>query len=389
MVSIRTYLHFIKISFFLLIVGWSPFASAQYMEFEWSEEFRYTNKKTGFFTEFVGTNTSFVYLLQRNIEKSKPYDDAKLMLVSMTKNTLNLTEEERLPLKGFPENKAQASVLDELDYVKTVISDEKIFVFWRKLINTDSTRMEEIYAQTFKADFKPDLPLKKVFEFVQNVEDRASVFDPTLCIVLSEKESGRIVLGTEKYAGSTLEFHYVTISSGLTPSTLKTVLLPQKPKSFPGKITSEYELSADGLIQIRSNVSYTVEELFYLNAKHARTYPAFTNADVETGKYKSVKFKTEFRTISDFSYHSSAGKTRVFGFFGDLVEDTTGIDNQGIFYADVDPNTAAEATVEYRYFERSILNRIFPKDRKRKRKGYEFPSQEEMLSTRFHMQHIN
>ena len=163
MSSNRTYTSFMRAFLVLLCLGYGQSASAQYMEFEWSEQFRYTNRKTGFFTEFVGTNITTLYILQRNIEKTKPYDDAKLMLVSMTKNTLNMTEEERLPLKGFPENKGQKSVLDELDYVKTVLVGEKIFVFWRKLINTDSTRTEEIYGQSFKNDFKTDLPLKKVF----------------------------------------------------------------------------------------------------------------------------------------------------------------------------------------------------------------------------------
>lgn len=388
MISNRTYLNAIRAIAFLICIGYGSSASAQYMEFEWSNEFRFTNKKTGFFTEFIGTNTTTVYILQRNIEKTKPYDDAKLMLVSMTKNTLNLTEEERLPLKGFPENKSQEHVLDELDYVKTILSDGKIFVFWRKLINTDSTRTEEIYAQTFKSDFKTDLPLKKVFEFTQDVEDRASVFDPTMCVVLSDQESGKIVLGTEKFADSNMMFQYVTVSSQLAPSKRRRVELPQKSTSFPGKITSEYALSEDGLIQIRSTVSYTVEELFYLDAKHAKTYPALTVASVETGAQKSLRLKTNFRTITDFEQHSLGGKTRVFGFFGDLVEDTTGVDNQGLFYADIDLDSPEETKLNFVYFERSIINRLFPKKRKRKRKGYEFPSQEEVLATRFDIQHI-
>lgn len=384
----QTYLNLARTFMFLLFVVFSQSASAQYMEFEWSNEFRYTNRKTGFFTEFVGTNVTTVYLLQRNIEKSKPYDDAKLMLISMTKNTLNLTEEERLPLKGFPENKGQASVLESLDYVKTVLSDGKIFVFWRKLINTDSTRTEEIYAQTFKSDFKTDLPLKKVYEFVQEIDDRASVFDPTMCVVLNDQESGRILLGTEKYADSTIEFQYLSVNSQLVPSTIRKVMLPQKPSSVPGEIISEYELSQDGLIQIRSTVSYTVEELFYLDAKHAKTYPVLTIASAESGAQKTLELKTNFRTITDFTQYSSGGKTRVFGFFGDLVEDTTGIDNQGLFYADIDLNNSEETKVNFVYFERAIINRLFPKKRKRKRKGYEFPSQEEALATRFDIQHI-
>jgi len=358
------------------------------MDFVWSDEFRYTNKKTGFFTEFVGTSFTNVYLLQRNIEKSKPYKDAKVMLVSLTKNALGPTEEKQLPLKGFPENDSQESLLDELDYLKTMVVDEKIVVFWRKLINTDSTRKEEIYAQTFRTDFKSDLSLRKVFEFVQNVEDRASVFDPTMCVVLSENETGRMVVGAEKYADSTLSFEYIGISSQLKPSTPKTVVLPQKPTSVPENLISEYELSSDGLIHIRSIAFYTIDELFYLDAKHAKTYPVLTVVNIASGAQKSVEFKTNFRTITDFSYSSSGGKTRAFGFFGDFSEDTSGIDNQGLFYADIDIATPEEVKVNYVYFERSVVNRLFPKTRKRKRRGYEIPSWDEVLATRFDIQHV-
>jgi hypothetical protein len=178
------------------------------------------------------------------------------------------------------------------------------------------------------------------------------------------------------------------MNTKLVASSLKKVILPQKPKSINENLTSEYELSSDGLIHIRSTVSYTIEELFYLDAKHAKTYPVLTVVDLESGAQKSVKFKTEFRTITDFSYSSIGGKTRALGFFGDFTEDTTGIDNQGLFYADVDFNNSEEPKVNYVYFDRSVVNRLFPKSRKRARRGYDLPNQEEVLATRFDIQHI-
>jgi hypothetical protein len=147
-------------------------------------------------------------------------------------------------------------------------------------------------------------------------------------------------------------------------------------------------MSEDGLIQVRSTVNYTVEELFYLDAKHAKTYPALTVINPESGTQKGIKFQTTFRTITDFAYHSQNGTTRAFGFFGDLIEDTTGIDNQGVFYADLDMNNDEEPKVEYVYYEKSIYNRLFPKKRKRKRKGYDMPTEEEKLATRFDIHHI-
>ncbi|MDG2441068.1 MAG: hypothetical protein P8M19_05305 [Crocinitomicaceae bacterium] len=365
----------------------SDTASAQYMEFEWSDEFRYTNKKTGFFREYVGRDMMNIYVLQRNINKSKPYKNVKIMLVSMNKNSLVLTEEERLPLKGFPENAGQEEVLKSLDYVKTILSEGKIFVFWRKLINTDSTRKEEIYAQTFKSNFKPDLPLKKVFEFIQNVDEQASIFDPTMCLVLTEQETDRIVVGTERFADHAINFQYVTVDSRLAASTTNTVLLPQKPTSYPGETTSTYELTKDGLIHVRSEASYTKDELLYMDSKHAKTFPVLTVVNVESGATKSLEFRTDLRTITDFCQYSAGGKTRVVGFFGDLTEDTTGRDNQGLFYADIDPSSSEKTDLNFVYFTRPIVSRIFPKKRMRKKKGVIIP-EDEVFQTRFDIQNI-
>ncbi len=387
MTSNWKYLNIVRVILLLTCTVLSDTASAQYMEFEWSDEFRYTNKKTGFFREYVGSDMMNIYVLQRNINKSKPYKNVKIMLVSMNKNSLVLTEGERLPLKGFPENAGQEEVLKSLDYVKTILSEGKIFVFWRKLINTDSTRKEEIYAQTFKSNFKPDLPLKKVFEFIQNVDEQASIFDPTMCLVLTEQETDRIVVGTERFADHAINFQYVTVDSRLAASTTNTVLLPQKPTSYPGETTSTYELTKDGLIHVRSEASYTKDELLYMDSKHAKTFPVLTVVNVESGATKSLEFRTDLRTITDFCQYSAGGKTRVIGFFGDLTEDTTGRDNQGLFYADIDPSSSEKTDLNFVYFTRPIVSRIFPKKRMRKKKGVIIP-EDEVFQTRFDIQNI-
>ena len=387
MTSNWKYLNIVRVILLLTCTVLSDTASAQYMEFEWSDEFRYTNKKTGFFREYVGSDMMNIYVLQRNINKSKPYKNVKIMLVSMNKNSLVLTEGERLPLKGFPENAGQEEVLKSLDYVKTILSEGKIFVFWRKLINTDSTRKEEIYAQTFKSNFKPDLPLKKVFEFIQNVDEQASIFDPTMCLVLTEQETDRIVVGTERFADHAINFQYVTVDSRLAASTTNTVLLPQKPTSYPGETTSTYELTKDGLIHVRSEASYTKDELLYMDSKHAKTFPVLTVVNVESGATKSLEFRTDLRTITDFCQYSAGGKTRVVGFFGDLTEDTTGRDNQGLFYADIDPSSSEKTDLNFVYFTRPIVSRIFPKKRMRKKKGVIIP-EDEVFQTRFDIQNI-
>lgn len=366
------------------LLAWSEPSSAQYMEFEWSDQYRYSNRKTGFFSEFIGTSTSSIYLLQRNISKSKPYDNSKLSIVALNKN--NLAEDTLVPIKGFPANVNLEKQLESMDFVKAIVAEGKVIVFWRKLYNTDSTRTEEIYAQTYKSDLMPGLPLKKVFEFVQEIEDQSSVFDPTMCVVLTNKESDRIVLGTEKFIEGTIEFQYVTLTSGLSASAVRKVLLPQKSLELPENITSTYDLGSNDNIYIRSIVPYTKEELWEMEPYHAKTYLAFTVVKVESAEHCTVKIESEGKTITDYDYQSAGGKTRILGFFGDLTEDTTGIDNQGLFYADVDNENLSKTELNFISFEKPTLRRLYAK-KKRKPKTKD-TDEERILNTRFDVEHI-
>lgn len=379
--------HLPHLRFLLLItfLALGKLSSAQYMEFEWSDTYKFTNRKTGFFSEYIGTSHTSLYLLQRNISKSKPYDRAKIMLVALNKNSV--TQDTMLPIKGFPENESQASVLDDLDYIHSLVSEGQVIVFWRKLINSDSTRKEEIFAQSFRSDLKTGVSLKKVFEYTQKVESQASVFDSSNCVIASKEGSERFVVGTEIFKDGNLDFHYITMNYELSPSATQTIRLPQKLKHVPNRVLSDYDLLSNGNLCIRSRVKYSKEELFEFPIHHPTSYLSLTVANIQTAKHTEIAMPSENITISDFSYQQVGGNTRVIGFFGDLDKDTTGIDNQGVFYIDVEDNTLSKTDINYVYFDRSTFNRLFPKKRMRARLK-EAPSEEETLQTRFDIEHI-
>ncbi len=373
--------HFVLLLAFFATSGWS---SAQYFEFEHSDEFRYTNRKTGFFTEFIGANQTSIYLLQRNSSKSKPTDNAKLMIVSLSKNTM--AKDTFVPIKGFPQNESQEATLSTLDFVTTVLADGQLVVFWRKLFNTDSTRREEIYAQTFKSDLKAGLPIKKVFEFTQKIDSQCSIFDPTRCVVLVDDEGTQMVLGTEIWSKGKFEFHFVTLTAGLSPSSLMKAPLPQESKEYIPQITSDYELKSNGNVYARSTVFYTVEELFELPINNPKSYPALTIARTENGNHACMNIVEANKPISDFSFEVTGENTRILGFFGDYNEDTTATDKQGIFYADVNNTSLAASDLQFVYFNRSSLNRLFPK--KRVRNKLFQSTADELIHTRFDIEHI-
>lgn len=374
----------VSLILFIILMGIGRSGVAQHMEFGWSDKYRFTNKKTGFFTEYVGTSHTTIYLLLRNISKSKPYDNAKLKLMALNKKSL--VHDTVVALKGFPENEGNEALLKSLDYVTSVVTDEGIFVFWRKLSNTDSTRHEEIYAQTLRKDMKPGVAIKKVYEFTHDVENQASIFDPSRCVIAANSALGRLVLGTESFDNGQLSFRYVTLDGSLSASPEKTFPLPQKLEKLPESIASEYELRKNGLVYVRSTVKYTKEELEGKDLSHPRTYPSLTIANMNSAQHYNLEIRSENKTMSDFSYQDIAGKTRVIGFFGDFEKDTTGIDDQGIFYADIDDESLSSTGLNYAYFERSIKNRLLPKKARKKRNAE--LSTEEILNTRFDTEHI-
>jgi hypothetical protein len=375
-----------KVQFILILAFFAKadWSNAQYFEFEHSDEFKYTNRKSGFFTEYIGANLTNLYLLQRNSSKSKPYDNAKLMIVSLSKNTM--AEDTFVPIKGFPQNKSQEEILSTLDFITAVMADGDVVVFWRKLFNTDSTRREEIYAQTYKSDLMPGLPLKKVFEFEQKVDSQQSVFDPTRCVVLVDDEGEQLVLGTELWNKGKVEFQFVALSPQLVASSVMNVPLPQESKVYSPEITSTFSLKSNGNVYARSSVLYTVDELLELPNNHPKSYPALTVARVETGEHSCLKIRSENKPISDFSFEVTGGDTRVLGFFGDYNEDTTATDKQGIFYADLNNTTLAATELNFVYFNRSSLNRLFPK--KRVRNKLFQSTEDELIHTRFDIEHI-
>lgn len=378
-------LKYLRTSLLLVFVlfGVSKTVSAQYMEFEWSDEYRFTNRKTGFFSEYLGAGYTSIYLLQRNISKSKSYDNAKLKIVALNKNSL--VEDTVLALKGFPENEGDTE-LDDLDYLTSIVTEDGIFVFWRKYEYTDSTREEQVYAQSFRSTLKPALSLRKVYGFTYDVEFDASIFDSTRSVIAANPGLDRIVVGTETYEDGEVAFKYVTLDSKLNASSEKSFPLPQTFKKFPKELTSEYEVRDNGMLYAKSVVKYTVEELFGKGIDHPRTYHALTVADISSGKHFLLNIRGENKTITDYSYQDVGGKTRVLGFYGDLDKDTTGIDDQGVFYADIDNENVSSEGLKYLYFERSIKNRIMSKKDRRKREGD--LTAEEILNTRFDIEHI-
>ncbi len=363
-----------------------PFVKAQHLEFEWSEKERFSNFKDGFFSKFIETNENNIYVLQTNEAATHPYEQAKVRLAVYNKYSMAFIH--AVPVKGFRENKAQRDTYKELDYLSTIVHNEKVYVFWRKLINSDSLRLEELYVQTFKSELEPDLPLSKVFTSEQPVDVHASDFSPTKFVILSDKMNERLVIGTEICSKEYPVFHYTLLDANCQIGAIQQISLPQETDSLTQGLSSTYELGTDGFVYIRSVLKYTSEELDQLSIKHSKTYLSVVAVRTETGESSQFMLRAPEKTITDFSFAPGFGSSRILGFFGDLKKDPSGVDKQGLFYVDMHHADMRFSDLNFTYFEKASLNKLFPRSKGGRRKNVEEPSPEEILQTRFDIERL-
>lgn len=359
---------------------------AQYFEFRWSDEVKYANNKTGFFSGFIASNSSFIYALNHNYAVSPLNNNNQLMLIAYDK--LTMTEMGTVSLKGFPENKPTEALYSTLQYYTTVVSDDHVLVFWTKMIHTDSTKTEELYIESFKTDLKRENTIKKVYTSIQQVDVQQSFFTKPSIIVAAHPESETVVIGSEiHHPGNNVEFRYQILNNKLSTTGEQLLPLASQCPEVQNGLVAGYELGKDGNLYIRTTVSLTRDEQLLLKKHQPRSYQILTILNPVSGKNTSLEFRGEDKTITDFSYVVTDSTAKVLGFFGDLSKDPSGIDKQGIFYADIDSYTLSPVALNYTYFEKTSLNKLFPKS-KGGRKKKNVPLTEEELNTRFDIERI-
>lgn len=360
--------------------------SAQHFEFSWAEKIRYSNRKNGFFSEFIETNSSYMYVLNSNYAITSINQDNKVKLVAYSKTTM--TEEAAVPLKGFSQNKGTRKQFESLRYFKTVVLEDRVIVFWTKLINVDSVKTEELYAETFKSDLERESSLKKVWSITQHFDVQQSEFALPSFVICSNRETDQVVIGAELYrAGGNVTFRYGQVSDRLEVSGERELELPSKCAEIQNGIVADYTLARDGNLYVRSAIVLSRDEIRALKPGEAKSYLVLTVLNPDSGKKASIEMRGENKTITDFSFVVTDSTARILGFFGDLSKDPSGIDKQGMFYADLISDSLHNAPLNYTYFEKTSLNKLFPKSRGGRRNS-DVPSLEEQLQTRFDIESV-
>jgi len=380
---------FSKSTFLILILLISSSSFAQYFEFSWSDDYTYANNKDGFFNGFINSNDQFIYALNVNYAKSKLHSNEKIKLIAYNKKTM--AETAFVNLKGFAENKSSKKEYDAIDYFKTIVLNDRILVFWKKLINTDTLKTEILYVETFKSGLERDKALTQIYISKQPVNERQSDFSPTNLVVFSNKENGEFVIGSEILEGDKKSvFNYQVLNSQLVSKNKDRVVFPINCELNLNGQYGVYELGQDGNIYIRSKVTISKEDQVVKYNKRLKSHLVLTVVNPIQKKQIQIELKDNKKIITDFNFIVTSSKTRLYGFFGDLQKDPSGVDKQGIFYTEVDNDTLVNNPLKFTYFEKSSLNKLFPKS-KGGRKNSKDPIKqltEEELNTRFDIENL-
>jgi len=378
----------IKCPVFIICIFFSQSIFAQYFEFNWSDKIDYTNNKNGFFSGFINSSGMYIYALNSNYAVSPINSNKKLKIIAYNRTTLS--EVASVALKGFPENKGTEKVYDSLNYFKTVVNEDRVMVFWTKLLNTDSTLTEELYVESFKFDLERDKTIKLIYSVTEIVDYKHSQFTPSKIIVIANEDASALMIGSEMILPSKkIGLKYMLIDGELKAQKLNTIDLGVNPLAEDKGLLCSYEMGIDQNIYIRSTMIPTREE--QKQANNLSSFLRLTVINPISNNKIDLEMRDEKKTITDYSYLIMENKTKVIGFFGDLEKDPTGIDRQGIFYVEIDSETLKNTGLNYTFFEKTTLNKLVPKSRskrKRPKKDEIRLYTEEELNTRFDIENI-
>ncbi len=345
----------------LLISSLSSFLKAQTLDVSWSDKILYDNKTDGFFQDFVGKNSNFLYAEFNKLRLVSRHKAGRLKLVAFDKKTM---KKAGMVTVFDTKDAASAKKYKDLVHYKTVVFEHVIYVFWTK----ESKDKDELFVQTFDSKLKPAQGLKKIYELKSGKKDAKKA---ELFVMANHTVDETILIGGELASnkGEDIVVEFKVLKSDLTFSSSNQVKLPIIVKYRSNDLSSNYEYGDDGNLHVRTYVSMNKEQRKAAKKGEAHRFPIYTVIDVVSGKVKSYTMRFDNKNIFDFDFVITKDAIKIFGFFCDLNKDPKGDDTHGILYAVLDPESfGLIGEMNFTYFTKSQLTTLFASD-KDKRAG--------------------
>ncbi len=347
---------------FLSTVFFTPFLKAQDVNIAWSEKQLYSNKADGFFDYFIGSNSKFIYAKFHNLAIKRSKADRKMKIVAFDKETMQKAGE--VGLIGFKENAKYVSKFDKLVYYKAILLEDIIYVFWTK----DVKNKQELWVESFDSQLKLLTPIKKVYELNS---DSKSKKRSSLFVMGNRKSDERIIIGGELSGNKDddIRIEYKLLNKDFSFANSGQVSLPITVAGKSFGLSSDYEFGDDGNLHVESIVTISKEDAKGMSKGENRRYPIFSVIDPASGKIKSHAFKFDKKNIFSMGYKVSGKVMKVYGFFCDLDKDPKGRATHGIMYATLNNETFDVENINFVYFTKSLLDRLFAEDKGDKKKS--------------------
>ena len=373
------------------IILFANLLAAQDLNATWSDKAIYTNKGTGFFDDFVGSNSKYVYAKCSKVPGFRLKSKAK---AGEKKSKITIVAYDKTTMKEV----ADASIIDlsrsgdakkysGLRYYRTIVFENTLYVFWV----TDTKSKDELYVESYDAKLKKVNALKKIYELTSSKGDlrKAELF-----VMGNQKAGEKVIFGGELATdeGQNIKMEYKVLNSDFSFAASNQVKLPVvavKPKlrdlayqnggrvsAFQNRgsdaLSSTYEFGDDGNLHLRTYVTVDDDEKKDLK-KSGRplSYAIYSIVNVNSGKINSFSMKADNKDILRFGFNVTKTDIKVYGFFDDITKGGT---LDGVFTGSVDPKTYTLSKLNFTYFTKDQMSTLFAKDQEDANKAGIFSS---------------
>ncbi len=352
---------------------------AQNLSLDWSDDFVCTNKTDGFFDEFVGSNSQFVYakyhhaIMHPNADipaKKEKY----IKLFAMDKHNSKKMHEAVI--------KSSKSKSADMDFHSIYVFEDHIQVYFTK----KKSKLIEVYVQNFDAKLKSKGELKKVYE-VNNPNSKLA--DGGLIILMNK--SNNILLGTEiiDKDNKELKLDYRILNSDLSMVNSKQVTLPLIVESMRRNFNNSYwfnnyrynynqkrgaicsyVLANNSDLFVFADVTRKKDEKAKNSKKNSENYTKMMRINTLTGDLSIRNLEFENKDIDTYRFLESEDDLTIVGLYGAKNDKSSGIN--GIFKCkfnkDLEPKD-----LKFTSFDKRFISELFAKDQeeleKRKNKS--------------------
>jgi hypothetical protein len=316
----------------------------QTLSLDWSDKIEY-KKESGFLNQVIGENDKYIFA---NIYdyKSKLLDDnyksnIKCKIVAYNKSTKK--EELSVNLMGLPDTKSTENVYANLEYYKSVIQNNVMFVFWYSQ-QTVSMKKSELYCQTYDLTLKPIQPLKKICELPCS---EYKIKDPVFIICTNPTRENIVIVSessaTEETQNKNYKIEVRSINSSLTISKSINLEVPYSSKSnevLP--IYGEYTQLNDGNLFIKAQKNFLL-------------------INPTSNKKLILGNKIDGKLIMSLKAYTDNNITKYIGTY--ITKETENVTEKksGIFTFELDETLFKPSKTQFIEFNQEQLNLLYPK----------------------------